>query len=182
MAIIAKGANSKNWVPAPEGQHVAVCCDVVDLGIVDSHWQGEVTKKHKARIVFQIEETNPDFDDKPFIVSRQFTLTMHENGGLRPFLESWRGKKYTDEEAVQDFDIEKMVGVPALIQITHNTGNNAKTYANIDSVMRLPKSMKPFEIDGYIRVKDRENGDQQSVEGGSYEDGPCEDEIDDLPF
>jgi hypothetical protein len=32
MSIIAK-SNKKDFTPAPEGLHSAVCCDVVDLGL-----------------------------------------------------------------------------------------------------------------------------------------------------
>jgi len=189
MAIIAKREGGKDFKPAPEGQWPAVCCDAVDMGMVKVTFENKTMEKHKARLVFMIPETDPDFDDKQFIVSATFNLTMHEKGRLRPFLESWRGKKYTDKETDAGVDIEKMVGVDALIQIVHNTGSNGKTYANVDSIMRLPKGMEKVVNDGYTRVKDREETDNTDSDATSEaaKDGYDEmpeglDESDDLPF
>ena len=46
----------KTFVPAPEGQHNAVCCDVVDLGVIETEYNGQKSKNHKVRLVFQIGE------------------------------------------------------------------------------------------------------------------------------
>ena len=35
MAIFAKN-NSKQFIPAPEGLHQAVCCDLIDMGLQDN--------------------------------------------------------------------------------------------------------------------------------------------------
>src|SRR3989304_2084867 len=103
MTLIAK-ENRRNWTQAPEGLHQAVCVDVIDLGLVKTEW-GE---KPKVRLIFQIalfnddesEQYNPDFTegDRRFEVRRDFGLSLSEKSLLRPFLESWRGRKFTKEE------------------------------------------------------------------------------------
>ena len=56
---------------------------------------------------------------------------------------------------MEEFNVAKLVGVPALIQVSHNI-KPEKTYANIDSVMRLPNGMDVSAAPtGYVRVKDR---------------------------
>ena len=161
MAIMAK--SEKDFTPAPEGQFQAVCCDVVDLGIKKETWGNEIKERQKVRVAFQINETNPE-DGKPFLVTEQFTLSMYRNSRLRKFLESWRGKPYTDDEATVGVDIELMVNVNAFIQIVHSV-HNGSTYANVDTIMKAPKGSPVLEVRDYVRVKDRETRpDPQSNE------------------
>ena len=185
MAIKATRPEGKEFTPCPEDAHNAVCVDVVDLGMVESTWEGKTTKKHKVRIVFQVEETDGDNEDKRFIVMGWFVLSMHPKANLRKFLESWRGKPYADDDEAWDQDHELMIGAPALLQVVHNV-SGGKTYANIDSIMKLPKGMKKIKPDDdYIRVKDREDYEVPEPEDTSYDKMPeaLEDEDDsEVPF
>ena len=179
MTIMAK--KDSDFKPAPEGQFQAVCCDVVDLGMVKTVWNDEVKMQHKIRVAFQIEEINPD-DNKPYLVMSRFTLSMHEKSNLRPFLESWSGKPYTEDQASQGIDVELMVNVNALLQVVHNT-NNGTTYANINSIMKAPKGSKPLTVRDYVRVKDRTDGDWPPPLPSFEDDHSSDDEADDdLPF
>ena len=173
MSIIAKNDGGSYRVH-PEGQYPAVCCDVVDLGMVKVEFGGKTKQQHKIRVVFQTDERDPD-TRKRLQTSQRFTLSMHEKANLRKFLESWRGRAYTEDEAKAGVDVELMVGVHALLQVTHTT-KNGKTYDNITSIMRLPKGMPKLEIQDYVRVKDRE------PDGPPPDDEYPIDETDDLPF
>ena len=73
------------------------------------------------------QTTEQGEDGKPLIASQFFTLSMHEKASLRKFLEAWRGKAYTEEQAREGVDVELMVDVPALIQVTHNHKNGRPT-------------------------------------------------------
>lgn len=166
MAIFAKDTK-REWTPAPEGLHQSVCVDVVDLGLVKTAY-GE---KHKARIVWQIEEVNPD-TGKRFDARRDFTLSLNEKGHLRPFLEAWRGRKFTKEE-LEGFDLEKLVGVACQVQIVHNISDEGTTYANVQAVVAPAKGVPKISPMDYVRVKDR------SKEQGT---GQSEDENESVPF
>src|SRR3972149_6942366 len=72
ISIVAKDTR-KDWTPAPEGLHQAVCVDVIDLGMVQTQW-GE---KHKVRLVWQIDEINPD-TGKRHEVRADFGLSLSE--------------------------------------------------------------------------------------------------------
>ena len=150
MAIIAKDTGG-GFTPHPEGQFRAVCVDVVDRGIVETTWQGKTRSQHKIRVVFQTEEQMPD--GKPAMASRSFTLSLGEKSALRPFLEAWRGRKFTGEE-LAGFDVEKLIGAGAVIQIVHEH-KGEKVYDNITSVMKLMKGMEPLKARDYVRVQDR---------------------------
>jgi hypothetical protein len=65
---------------------------------------------------------------------------MNEKANLRKFLESWRGKKFTDAES-ESFDITKLIGVPCLLSVIHKVSKSGNTYAEISGVNLLPKGM-----------------------------------------
>lgn len=175
MPIVAKNEGGA-FQNAPEGTSVAVCCDVVDLGIITSVWEGETRSAHKIDVVFQLAELMDD--GRPFTIRQRFTLSLNEKANLRKFLESWRGRAFTAAELKDGFDVEKLIGAPALIQTVHVT-RGEKTYANINSVMTLPKSMKAITVRDYVRVKDREPQPEQPVAAGV---GAGDDTADALPF
>jgi hypothetical protein len=177
MPILAKEGGS-DFTPHPEGQFRAVCVDVVDLGMVETTWNGNTKMKHRIRIVFQ---TDAEMDDgKPAMVSQFCTLSLAETSALRPFLQSWRGKAFTPEE-LNGFDVEKLIGVGAVIQIVH-VKKNDKTYANISTIMRLMKGMEPLEARDYVRVIDREPVPATAPQSMDEVPEALEDEDDDLPF
>lgn len=172
MPIFAK-ATGTNFAPAPAGTHAAVCVDVVDLGVIESKWNGKTLTQHKIKIVWQIEEDRDD--GKPFQVSRRYTLSLHEKAGLRKDLESWRGRAFTDEE-LQGFDVETVIGVGCLLNVIHNV-KDGSTYANVAGVMKLPKNMTSLQSRDYVRVCDRAatEGQPDAPPFGNIND-------DDVPF
>jgi hypothetical protein len=180
MPIIAKDGGS--FTPHAEGQFPAVCVDVVDKGIVETTWQGKTKSRHVVRVVFQTDETLES--GKPAIASRTFTLSLGEKSALRPFLESWRGRKFSAEE-LAGFDVESLIGAGAIIQVLHEKKGD-KTYDNIVSAMKLMKGMQKLTPRDYVRVCDRpEQTAQSNGETDSY--GPGMDDVpppedDDLPF
>lgn len=176
MAIIAREPKG-SFIPAPPGQHSAVCVDIVDLGMLEVTFGKETTNKHKIRIVWQIEEVMAD--NKPYIASKMYTLSLHQKSQLRKDLESWRGKQFSPEE-LEGFDVENLLGVNCLLNVIQEVSTkNGKTYSNIASIMRLPKGMNPLKARDYIRVCDRTpeqtNGQPQDEAFAGITD-------DDVPF
>ena len=153
MAILAStGGDGKVFEAAPAGVHQAVCVDVVDLGILDVTWQGVTKKQRKVNVAWQLNEDRDD--GKPYLVFKRYTLSLHERAGLRKDLESWRGKKFTSDEE-RGFDIERLLGVNCLLNVTHNHVGD-RTYANIVSIMPLVKGMPVIVGRDYIRKVDRQ--------------------------
>ena len=173
--VIAKEGATSKIPPHPEGQYATRCIDLIDYGMVQMTWQGRTKNKHRICLRFWCGEHGEDEEGKkiPLWVDAFYTLTLDERGSMRPFLQAWRGQAFTADE-LKGFNVAVLVGKDAMIQVSHNT-KGERTYANIDSIMRLPKGMEgPGDLSGYIRVKDRpsENGE-----------GHAEPEDDDsLPF
>lgn len=156
MSLVVSDTGGGDFTPHPEGQFSARCIDVVDIGWVRTDYG----PKYKIRVVFFCGETvereiEGEKRTVPLTVISRFTATLSPKGNLRPFLESWRGAVFTVSEAAR-FDMEKMLSAAAYIQVVHNKGTDGKTYANIKSIMRLPRGMEapPIPKD-YVRVCDR---------------------------
>lgn len=151
MPIIAKQPDT-TFTPCPEGLHHAVCVDVVDLGIVDSPHG----PKEKVRIVWQVNALNPVSGHR-FDVRRSYNRTLHEKAALRKDLESWRGQAFTDAE-LKGFDVEKVLGANAQLQVIHRETDDGKTYANVQSIVPVPAEVERLEPLDYVREIDRPAG------------------------
>src|ERR1700684_2934792 len=116
MAIVAKASGGNDCKPAPAGTHAAVCCDVVDLGMLEVSFGGKTKTQHKVNLVWQIEEDRDD--GKPFTVRKRYTLSLHEKASLRKDLESWRGRAFTPAE-LEGFDLEVLIGIGCMLNVIH---------------------------------------------------------------
>lgn len=159
--VIARaGGQASNIPPHPAGSFAMKCIDLIDYGLVDMTWQGVTRKKHRICLRFWCGETFEDEEGKerPLWVDHYLTLSLHENSALRPFLESWRGQMFTEQE-LEGFNVAVLVGVDAWIGLGHER-KGERTFCNILSISRMPPGVEgPGEPDGYIRVKDRTSED-----------------------
>ncbi len=137
MAIFAENTATTS-TPAPEGNHAARCVSMLDLGTQKNRFDETKPAQRKVQLVFELPDEMRE-DGKPFLLRQKFTLTMHEKGSLRKFLQAWRGKPFTEEEAKR-FDVTVLLGKPCMLNVLHEQ-KAEKTYANIASVATLPKGM-----------------------------------------
>lgn len=145
MAIIV--GDSQNWENPSEGIHRAVCCDVVDLGEIVGQWG----PRRMIQIRWQLEELNSE--GKPMLLTRRFGASLSEKSTLRPFLETWRGRKFTEAE-LKAFDVERLIGVNCQIQVIYDE-RDGKIWANAQAIFPAAKGVEPLEVRDYIRVVDR---------------------------
>ena len=172
MAFIVSEGSS--FVPCPAGPHSSVCVDVIDLGKQPNAFK-DGALVHKVRLVWQVAERKED--GKPYLVQKQYTASLHEKASLRKDLEAWRGKPFTKDEAA-GFDVEQLLGKPCLLNVQH-VERAGSTYANVTSLMRLPKGMAAIQPTGYVRKKDRtDEHDAPTPPDDSYGDNSS----DDIPF
>lgn len=144
MSIIATNEGG-NYTPIEAGTYAARCFSMIHIGTIPVEYQGEIKQQNKVRISWELPTELKEFKEgegqKPLVISKEFTLSMHEKSNLRHFLESWRGKGFTDDEA-KGFDISKLLGKECMLSIIHkpkNTGGGV--YATISSVSTLPKGL-----------------------------------------
>ena len=140
MPTVESGAGFER---CPEGNHLAVCYEVIDLGTQETTWEGETKRQRKIWIGW--ETTSEQMEDgRPFVIGRRYTFSSHEKSTLRKDLESWRGKKFTDEE-IAKFDIKSLIGCACFLNVVHSTKGD-RTYANITTVAALPKGTATPEL------------------------------------
>jgi len=146
MAIIAESTGSgKTFEPMEAGSYVARCYSMIHIGTSVEKFQGEDKTQNKVQLTFEFPTEMKVFKEEngpqPMVLSKDFTLSMHEKSTLRKFLGDWRGKAFTDEEA-KSFDITKLLGVECQISVSHKVSEkDGKTYANIAGVSRVMKGM-----------------------------------------
>lgn len=153
---------TSNFKPCPEGLHPAVCVDVWDIWTGPKHerWGGGL--QDNTRLVFQIDQTytNDDGNVRTYEASQMYTASVHEKSKLRQHLESWRGKKFTEDDINVFIDgpgLESLVGINCQIQVIHNIKDNGDTYANIITIVPRHKSSPMLEPSpDFVRKKDRE--------------------------
>lgn len=130
-------------LPSP-GTHVARCVSVIDMGTHTGEYAGKAIRRHKVRLTWELPCETAVFraenGEQPFVVSKLYTLSLHEKSALRHDLESWRSRQFTEEE-LAGFDIRKLLNTPCLLAIVHQE-KDARTFANIVSVSQLAKGLE----------------------------------------
>jgi hypothetical protein len=135
MAYTVKD-NGADFKRPEAGWHIAICSHLVDLGIQD----GQFGQKKQCALIFELDEKRED--GKSFQVAKTYNESLNIKSNLRHDLENWRGQKLTEEE-VKGFDLEKIVGVPAYLNLMDDV-KGEKTYTKIVSIGKLPKGMSPI--------------------------------------
>jgi hypothetical protein len=128
---------------------------MIEIGTVKEEYQGEPRLNYKVRLGWELPTElkvyKEERGEEPAVISRTYTLSMHEKANLRKDLESWRGQTFSEKEA-KEFDITKLLGVPCMLNILHKKSKDGnKTYERISSITTLmkgyeaPKAINPIK-------------------------------------
>ena len=139
-----KGSQAKKamgFQPEPDN-YVARCYSVVHIGTQTSTGKYGTKTGEKLRISFELPTCLHVFNDKEgeqpaSIHTREMNFIFGEKASFQVLLEKWFNKKLTDE-AIEQLDIEKLVGKTAMILVQHND----RGYAEIAAITPLPKGVK----------------------------------------
>ena len=169
MSIIAKVGSSTPRELTPSGSHIARCYEMIHLGTSVEMFQGENKIRNKVRLTFELPNEMRVFKEEngeqPMVISKEYTLSMHEKANLRLDLESWRGQAFTEKEA-EEFDITKLLGIACMLSIVHVTSKNGKEYANIKNISGVPKGMPvPAQINPSFEFNYEDKFDTNYVDG-----------------
>jgi len=127
-----------NFEPHPEGIHPAVCVGVLDLGLVETEFQGQRSLKPKVKLTFESEAKTSD--GKPCTVSKSFTASLHPKSNLSAFIGKWRGRPVVPGESI---GLDKLIGACCTLVISHQKNLSGKTYASIDAVSKPTRKVTP---------------------------------------
>src|SRR6516225_4157989 len=136
MSLVLESKSGGDFKPHVEGIHPAVCVDVIDLGLVETEFQGERRLVNKVRLAFETEQRNAD--GKNCVISKTFTASLHPKAKLAEFLGKWRGRPVVPGESI---DLAKLVGANCTLVISHQQNMVGRTYASIDAVSKPTKRL-----------------------------------------
>lgn len=137
MALKVKDRARPKLPPVEPGVYLAVCVGVIDLG--EQYSEKFKNYRNEVQFVWELagETVEVDGEQKPRQLSRTFSVAASKKSNLRGFLGGWNGVQYSDEQ-FQDLDLFGQAGRPCQLNVVLNdTGE----YANVDSVIPLPKGM-----------------------------------------
>ncbi len=154
MAFIVNETSGGDFTPLAPGDYLAHCVGVFYLGLQRNDLDPGKPPKGKLALEFEVSDEFMD-NGKPHKLMSFFTMSLHKQSALRPFLESWRGKPF-DPVALASFDVSKLAGVPARLIVTHKTKAGGGMRATIqmaipvkpaDKANLLPPITKPVLFD-----------------------------------
>ena len=146
------GGGGSGFEQHPSGVHMSRCVTVIDCGMQKTTYNGEDKWHNKVWIAFETPSVRVKWTDKddvehegPAIIGNMYTNSLFEKATLCKHLESWRGRKFTKEEAGDQnkpgtFDLFALLDKPCQLNVIHNEKGD-KTYANIATIMGFATSM-----------------------------------------
>ena len=138
----------------PKKPQNAVCVAVIDVGesygiapdksgrrMVPSKNPAHPDPKQKVRFIFESVEKQED--GKPFQLTKQFNVTMSEQGYLKPFIDGWGVELVKTDDGI---DLEaSCVGKCAMVNVTHDKDRTdpERVWANLSTAMPSDADLKP---------------------------------------
>lgn len=160
MSLIVKQENDFDFQICPQGNHVAVCFSVIDLGVQEVNFQGTVSHKRKVRVSWELPNEmicEGELAGQPFSISKNYTMSLHPKSVLYKDLISWRGRQFSVDE-LSGFDLKNIIGAPCMLNVIHQESQDGqKTYANVSGISQLPKGMsvgKPINATRFFNTED----------------------------
>lgn len=137
---VSESGGGSNFPMLAEGSYAAVCYMLVDIGLQRNEAYGNSSRKVIIGWELADEYVEVDGEKKPRVFSARYTASLNEKAILRRDLAAWRGRDFTEAE-LAEFNLRNIIGAPCMIQIIHKKASNGKTYANLASIMAMPKGM-----------------------------------------
>ena len=165
--IVKQEGGSFDFQICPQGNHLATCFSVIDLGVQEVNFSGETSFKRKVRVSWELPNeliTDGDLKGQPFSISKNYTLSLNEKAVLYKDLISWRGRAFTQQE-LEGFELFNILRAGCMLNVIHvQSQDGQKTYANVSSVSQLPKGMERTEPVNVIRRFNTEDFSQSEYE------------------
>ncbi len=143
MGLKVKDRAKPKLPPVEPGVYIGICVGIIDLG--EQYSEKFKNYRNEVQIVWELvgETVEVDGEQKPRQLSRTFSVAASKKSSIRGFISSWNGVQYSDDQFA-DLDLFDQAGkVCQLSVVLNDTGE----YANVDSVIPLPKGMPAPKTD-----------------------------------
>ena len=164
--IVVTGNNESKREIVPSGTHISRCYSMIHIGTVEWEYNGETKYTNKIRITFELPHEMREFsgEQKPMVISKEYTMSLHEKSNLRRDLEGWRGKSFSNKE-LSSFDITDVLGSSCNVSIIHKTSKSGNEFAQIGSISSMTKGSKcPEQINENFIFNYHDNFDEEWLE------------------
>lgn len=130
------------YEPLPAATYVARLYSIIQIGSETYEYQGKSITQNKVSLTFEFPTELREFGEgeKPYVLSKEFTFSMHAKSKLRPFIESWLGDFKNDDDAY-DLDFSDLIGKTGLVSVSHYTKKSGAVGEKISAIVPLPKGM-----------------------------------------
>jgi len=138
----------------PPDNHIGRCVWIIDLGTQVSNFD-DGKKQRRVLISFELPNEKTVFTqekgEEPFVVSKEYSLTLGPKSNLRRDIQSWLGRNLNESEMV-DFDLGRFLGKAALVNVIHEASKKTgEEHAKIIGITSLLKTMQaPAQINPSI--------------------------------
>tara|TARA_R110001583_G_scaffold72476_1_gene202857 strand:+ start:1930 stop:2535 length:606 start_codon:yes stop_codon:yes gene_type:complete len=141
--IVVKSSSQKITEIVPSGTHIGRCYSMIHIGTVEWEYNGEKKFSNKVRFTFELPHEIREFggEEKPMVISKEYTITLHEKSNLRRDLEMWRGAGFTPKE-LSSFDLTNLLGQACNVTVVHKTGKTGNEFAMVGALGKLTKGVK----------------------------------------
>lgn len=139
MSLTVKaGESTGNFTPAPQGTHLAICVQIIDLGTQHNAMFDKYNEK--VLIGWELVNTvNEDRDGDPFLVWNEYTKSIHEKANLTKDLTAWLGEELT-KAGNDGYPLNKLLGQSCFLTIVHKkNADGTRTYARVAGVIAVPE-------------------------------------------
>jgi hypothetical protein len=150
-----------SYEPIDDGSYVARLNFIIDMGTQETNF-GE---KPQVSLGFELLDCETSSGVPP-VVSRTFTVSLHEKSTLRPVIETLKQGKLTADELREGIDMKALLGAACLVEM-EQTEREGKVFSNIKSISRVPKGTKvpPAVSDTKFFSLDPDEFDEEVLEG-----------------
>lgn len=149
----------------PTGTHRAVLYKLINLGTLETEWEGKKKMSHKIRLIWELTDEVLEYEVEengekvkksgPFSVGGKYTYSMGDNSRLLPIITGMLGTSLSEDER-WNFDARKLLGTPCLVTVVHDEFEGTK-FAKVTGATALPKAMaKPTQINETVNLDVRE--------------------------
>ena len=154
--------NTKTFAPHPAGKFSAVLYDMYALEEVNyfhgkADGQGQIDNRITSVKLYLCFLTSAKTEDgKPCFIRHGLSFSLGKNAKLTATLKAWIPALREVDNLAGHFDrkhgvsLETLLGMPAFLEIGHNTKNPERIYDRVDSISELPnfdpKSGSPLKV------------------------------------
>jgi hypothetical protein len=132
------GGGGGEYDIAPAGNHVAVLVALIDLGTQENSGKFQSKPARRVQLVWELTAEKSEKTGHNVTIGRDYPVYFNEKAGLRQMIEGWFGKTF---QADQEFDLEKLVGQPCMVNVVHKKAGSGNDYAKVEGVKGLPKGL-----------------------------------------